>query len=98
MTRTDYTTITIRTGSANDRDVVRIAALDSSRVPAGEVLIAEADGEARAALSLTDGSIVADPFSRTADLTQLLRLQAARAGAQISRAPSPRRILLPRAA
>jgi hypothetical protein len=71
-----YDTIVIRTGTGAEREVARLAALDSREIPAGDVLVAEADGQARAALSLIDGSLVADPFSRTTDLTTLLRLQA----------------------
>jgi hypothetical protein len=53
-----------------------LAELDSARMPAGPVLLAEVDGETRAALSLDDGRIVADPFHSTADLAALLRARA----------------------
>jgi hypothetical protein len=40
------------------------------------VLLAEVDGQLLAALALSDGSVVADPFHRTADLIELLRARA----------------------
>jgi hypothetical protein len=71
-------TISIRaTTSADVRALARLAALDSAPVPFGPALIAEVDGRPRAALGLRDGSIVADPFARTAELVQLLELHAA---------------------
>jgi hypothetical protein len=70
-------TISIRPAAADDgRTLVRLAALDSSPVPFGQVLIAEVDGQPKAALSLADGRVVADPFSRTAELVGLLRMHA----------------------
>jgi hypothetical protein len=50
-----------------------LAELDSKKIADGPALLAEVDGEARAALSLADGRIVADPFHPTADLATLLR-------------------------
>ena len=41
------------------------------------MLLAEIDGELRAALSLSDGSAIADPFFPTADVVELLRVHAA---------------------
>jgi hypothetical protein len=41
------------------------------------VLVAEVDGTPVAAISLVDGHVVADPFERTADVVELLRLRAA---------------------
>ena len=70
-------TISIRAASTDDgRTLAHLAALDSAPVPAGTVLLAEVDGEAKAALSLRDGHVVADPFTRTTDLVSLLRVQA----------------------
>jgi hypothetical protein len=40
------------------------------------VLLAEVDGQLRAALALTDGTVVADPFHPTADVIDLLRARA----------------------
>jgi hypothetical protein len=57
--------------------VLRIAALDSTRVPAAPLLVAEVDGQVRAALSLEDGKAIADPFHASRDLLDLLRAHAA---------------------
>ena len=71
-------TITIRPAYADDAPSLhRLAVLDSAAgVPAGALLLAEADGELRAALSLIDGSVIADPFYPTADIVSLLRVHA----------------------
>jgi hypothetical protein len=66
--------ITIRSARDADADaLVRLAALDSSRVPGGDLLVAEVDGELVAAVS--DAGVIADPFRPTADVVQLLRLR-----------------------
>lgn len=54
----------------------RLAALDSAAPLDGDVLLAEHDGVARAALELATGRCVADPFHPTADLVALLRSRA----------------------
>jgi hypothetical protein len=71
--------ITIRSGYADDYDALaRLAALDSSpAVPPRPLLLAEVDGVLRAALSLRDGSCIADPFFPTTGLLVLLRTHAA---------------------
>jgi hypothetical protein len=75
---TQTPTISIRaTTTADARTLARLAALDSAPAPFGPTLIAEVDGQPRAALGLRDGRIVADPFARTAELVQLLELHAA---------------------
>jgi hypothetical protein len=73
---TTMTDITIR--SARDADagaLARLAALDSSHVPSGDLLVAEVSGELVAAAS--DAGVIADPFRPTADVVDLLRLRAA---------------------
>ena len=66
--------LTIRFATDEDEGAVhRLAALDSARVPRGLLALAEERGELRAALSLTDGSAIADPFHRTAHLVAALR-------------------------
>jgi hypothetical protein len=54
----------------------RLAALDSSRPLTGEVMLASAGGDVRAALSLETGRAVADPFYPSAELVTLLRAAA----------------------
>ena len=85
--------ITIRPGYADDgRALVRLAALDSaSGVPPAPLLLAEVDGELSAALSLNDGSVIANPFRPTADVVALLR-----AAAKPAPRRRPRRRLQPR--
>jgi hypothetical protein len=78
--------LTIRFATETDEPaVIRVAALDSAPVPAGLLLLAEERGELRAALSATDGRVVADPFRRTAHLVEMLRA-ACRATARSVRA------------
>ena len=56
--------------------LARLAALDSSVPPAQPVLLAEIAGELRAALSLSDGGTVSDPFFPSAAVVELLRARA----------------------
>jgi hypothetical protein len=82
--------ITIRLASPHDRiTLARLAALDSAPMPAGTVLIAETDGQLRAALSLGDGASIADPGHPTAATVQLLVARAA----QLRDTPVRRRLL-----
>jgi hypothetical protein len=68
---------TIRTATNADTTALdRLAQLDSSVVPAQPILIAEVDGRLVAALSATDGSVIADPFTYTSDSVALLRRRA----------------------
>jgi hypothetical protein len=72
------TSITIRPAYADDEAALRrLAALDSAAVPPMPLLIAEIDGEPRAALSLRDRSMIADPFVPTLHVLELLALHAA---------------------
>jgi hypothetical protein len=57
--------VTLRFGSpADEGRLARLAALDSSAPPAQPVLLAEVDGQLRAAIALAGGAVVADPFTR----------------------------------
>ena len=56
--------------------VWRLAALDDRRAPHGPALLAYVGNELRAALGLRDGQVVADPFHRTDDIVELLRVEA----------------------
>jgi hypothetical protein len=62
-----------RANMSDNRELNRLAALDSSDPLHGDILLARADGELRAALSLADGRVVADPFARTAHIVRTLR-------------------------
>jgi hypothetical protein len=77
--------------SADTAELERLAALDSARPLEGEVLLAYAGGEVRAALALGSGRAVADPFWPSADLVALLRAAAG----ESSRQRSLRRLMRP---
>jgi hypothetical protein len=89
--------VTIRPALPDDeRALRRLAALDSQRLPAGRLLLAEIDGEPWAAIALQSGRLIADPFRPTAALADLLR----RRQAQLAVAPEVaglRRRVAPRA-
>jgi hypothetical protein len=70
--------VTIRHAFPDDAlPLLRLAALDSSQPPSQPALVAEVDGELRAALSLRDGGVISDPFHRTQALVDLLHARAA---------------------
>jgi hypothetical protein len=66
-----------RSSEADAAAVAALAGLDSRRAPAGELLLAEVDGELFAAVPLDGGEPIADPFRFTAELVSLLVLRAA---------------------
>lgn len=71
------TYITIREATDHDAGALeRLAQLDSDRVPARPLLVAEVSGELAAAMSTADGTTIADPFRPTAGAVAALRLQA----------------------
>ena len=70
-------TVVIRAARGSDGPALRrLAELDSREVPTGDVLLAETDDELVAALSVSTGERVADPFRRTADVVDLLAYRA----------------------
>jgi hypothetical protein len=73
--------------------VLRLAALDSSPVPAGDLLLAEVGEELWAAFSLENGHAVADPLRPSADAVLLLG-ERARQLHRDERRTSPRRARL----
>jgi hypothetical protein len=69
--------VTIRLAGPADRDALeRLAALDSARLPRGELLVGLVDDEPWAALALDGGTAVADPFRRSAEVLALLHERA----------------------
>jgi hypothetical protein len=70
---------------ADDRALEDLAQLDCARLLHGPHLVAEVGGALRAAISLTDGVVIADPFHRTTALVELLR---AGANPQLSNQPA----------
>ena len=70
--------LTLRAARSDDAPAVRrLAQLDSSRPPSGQVLLALVGSEPVAALGVDSGSVVADPFRRTANVVATLRQAAA---------------------
>ena len=61
---------------ADDPALRRLAELDSRPLPQGQLMIAEVDGELRAAYSALERSGLADPFRPTAHLVELLGAHA----------------------
>jgi hypothetical protein len=82
------TNLRIRRANPHDAPALcRLAALDSAEPLGGEILLAEVEGEAAAALSLADGTAIADPFRPTAALVELLAMRRT----QLAAARSPAR-------
>jgi len=73
--------ITIRHSTIEDRvELARLAALDD-RPAFHEAMLGFVDGELKAAVALCGDQAIADPFTRTAELVELLRLRAAQRSA-----------------
>jgi hypothetical protein len=78
----------IRLATDEDEQALRrLAGLDSQSPLSSPALIGEIDGIPAAAVSLTDGRVIADPFRSTAGLRQVLQTRV-RAQRAYSRAPS----------
>ena len=78
LTPLQWQSMTIRSSEPQDeRDLKRLAQLDSARPLRGAALIAETDGAPLAAVEVTSGRAIADPFKPTAKLVDLLRVRAA---------------------
>jgi hypothetical protein len=94
--------LTIRAATHADESALEsLAALDSRLRPRGHVLIAEEEGVAIAAIALTSGAVVADPFNSTAHAVSLLRqrrYQLMRQRADVGPARSLLRRLAPQGA
>ena len=76
MTNTNSTNsiIAFRPATADDDRVLRdLSELDSAKPVERPAVLAVVDGQPVAAVSLSDGRIVADPFTRTEDVVRLLR-------------------------
>lgn len=73
--------LTVRFAGAPDEPALALLAeLDSAPVPSAPLLVGERDGRPIAALSLSDGAVVANPFVATADVVALLELRARQLG------------------
>ena len=70
--------VTLRYAFPDDRgSLSRLAQLDCAEALPEPVLVAEVAGTLRAAVSLRDGTVIADPFHRSSALVELLRARAA---------------------
>jgi hypothetical protein len=91
--------VTIRATTASDREVVRkLTALGSRRYRSGRGLVAEIDGEAIAAISLTNGAVVADLSRAHSWMVHALRrrrYQILRQGGDVGRSLNLLRRLAP---
>lgn len=68
--------LTIRLATTADSVALRrLAQLDSAPALVGEVLLAECGNEALAAIGIVSGSLIADPFRRTAEISSMLVLR-----------------------
>jgi hypothetical protein len=68
---------TVRIAEPADEGALRtLASLDSSRFPAGPLLVGEISGGIQAAVPVMGGRGIANPFVRTAELMTLLELRA----------------------
>lgn len=71
-------TVLIRAARGSDGEALgRLADLDSARVPAGDLIVAETDGTLVAAHSPAARASIADPFRPTADVVHLLEMRGA---------------------
>jgi hypothetical protein len=78
--------VILRRARADDAaDLIRLAGLDSARPLTGPALIAEENGAIAAALCLSTGRAVADPFVASLHLVELLRQHAGRSQAPAGR-------------
>ena len=90
----DSTEVTIRPARPEDLvGLARVAGRDSSALPTGRLLLAEVGSTVRAAISLEDGTFVADPFHPTTALVEMLRIRAAAVRMNAAPAAAPRKRL-----
>jgi hypothetical protein len=70
--------VVIRKAAPDDGGrLARLALLDSAPAPSGPMLVAEREGMLVAALPLSGGPSIADPFVPSADIVGLLELRRA---------------------
>jgi hypothetical protein len=77
---------------ADESALHRLAELDSQRPLSGPALVAEIGGSPAAAISLTDGRLIADPFQYTAVARQMLSMRSGALRAYSRTASLPQRI------
>lgn len=85
MTNSTPADFTVRFAHEEDREaLIQLAQLDSQREPTGALLVGESPAGIVAALPLGDGAPIANPFVRTAELVELLRVRRAQLGGEKS--------------
>lgn len=83
-----FSRVSIRMATAGDRpSLERLAQLDSACPPEGLTLLGEVNGRPVAALSLSDGRTIADPFLPSAPIVELVRLRSLQLRAKARKAP-----------
>ncbi|HEX2468365.1 MAG TPA: hypothetical protein VHJ54_09180 [Solirubrobacterales bacterium] len=86
IAKDSHTGVVIRESTHADAEHLRrLAQLDSAHVQKGPMVVAEVDGELRAAVAIEHGSVIADPFHRTADVVALAEMRATQLRAARSR-------------
>jgi hypothetical protein len=76
-----FSPVVIRLATAGDRrGLERLAQLDSTFLPAGEIMIGELHGRPVVAVGMADGTVVADPFMPTTEIAELVSLRAQQLG------------------
>ena len=69
--------VLVRPATGADAHAIwRLAHRDSRPVPHGQMVVAEVDGELIAAVSVADGTAIAEPFRHTAHIVRMLRSYA----------------------
>jgi hypothetical protein len=92
---TTLSTIALRVATDRDAAILdKLSALDSAPALHGPAVVALVDGRPVAAASLSDGSVVADPFVPTADVVELLQARVAASASQSAARPR-RRLRVP---
>jgi hypothetical protein len=93
MSYRDPPALTIRPATLADTERLELLAeLDEDALPPSPVLLGFVGGELWAALSLTSGAVIADPFRPSADVVTLL----ARRARQLNEPPRRRRFAFKR--
>jgi len=92
VTHNESAEIIIRAARAEDMaEIARVAGRDTHDLPQAPLLVGMVGDRVRAAISLTDGSFVADPFHRTSELVEMLRIRAGAVESTRHGAPKARR-------
>jgi hypothetical protein len=90
-------TISLRVATDRDATVIeKLSALDSKPALHAPAVVALVDGRPVAAASLSDASVVADPFVPTADVVELLQARVAASAATATARKAKRRPRFPR--